>query len=238
MGGGNSKLDVQELNNKVEGRLTTDQVNRLLELFQKTGKKELDLKTYEKLVEDLSSEFPNSEYFKPEYARVIFEMLDKNNNRKLDPVEFIPGIAILAAGTFKDKAALTFDAFDLNKDGFLQQNELTVQLEEVYRVASRITSKEAEKTGGSFGKMAVSGVLGILKREFIPAQIKKIMNADTNKDGKLSRDEWIEAAETNEGIQSLLNPWLFVDQVTENIDTEFKSESSSSVSYSTSVRKH
>ena len=40
---------------------------------------------------------------------------------------------------------MTFDAFDLNKDGFLQANELKVQFEEVFRVAAKIAGQEAQK---------------------------------------------------------------------------------------------
>ena len=80
-------------------------------------------------------------------------MLDKDNNKKISPEELIGGIAILTRGSLKDKASLTFDAFDLNKDGFLQANELKVQFEEVFRVAAKIAGQEAQKEGGAFLKV-------------------------------------------------------------------------------------
>ena len=45
--------------------------------------------------------------------------------------------------------------------------------------------------------MAMTGLMGVMKLDVIPMRIQQVMEADTNKDGKLSREEWISAAETN-----------------------------------------
>jgi len=58
----------------------------------------------------------------------LFEILDNDNDGRIDGLEFIAGIAIVCKASFEDKVKLLFEAFDFNLNSSLSKTELTMMI--------------------------------------------------------------------------------------------------------------
>jgi len=124
----------------------------------------------------------------------FWEALDVNHDQAVDKKELITGLTVLTSGSLEDKLKLSFSIFDLNKDGFVQPDELRSMLRSIGKVKYK---NDAE--------------LQNLVDKFVHGTFLKY---DINKDGKLSFEEFATAAKESPQIGSFFT--LQVSGLTDN----------------------
>eukprot|EP01126_Amoeba_proteus_P005956 TRINITY_DN12057_c0_g1_i2.p1 TRINITY_DN12057_c0_g1~~TRINITY_DN12057_c0_g1_i2.p1 ORF type:complete len:140 (+),score=33.75 TRINITY_DN12057_c0_g1_i2:355-774(+) len=121
-------------------------------------------------------------YQEEELVNALWEALDTNHDNTLDVKELLVGLSVLSEGDLDHKLKLGFRIYDLNKDGFIQREELAV----LVRAISQVHYSNTES-------------LEIFIKEFVDQTFAKY---DANGDNKLSFEEWCEAAKENEEVRS------------------------------------
>ena len=99
-----------------------------------------------------------------------FDAFDTDGSGTISFAEFATALSILGPGTKKAKLEYLFDIYDEDKNGVLTSSEIDKILHQMYTVSymlNRATEKDSK---------------------FIRAIVAKL---DVNKDGEISRDEWI-----------------------------------------------
>jgi len=99
-----------------------------------------------------------------------FDAFDSDGSGTISFTEFATALSILGPGTKKAKLEYLFDVYDEDKNGVLTRDEVDKILHQMYCVSfmlNRATDKDSK---------------------FIEAIVAKL---DVNKDGEISRDEWI-----------------------------------------------
>jgi len=211
MGGTTSKVDEGELAKKYN--VTTEEVHALIDAFTKNNKKgkAVSLAKFKKVIAEVAKVHDN-EAFHPEVVELCFQLFDSDHNGKVGTDEFISGIAILTAGTVKQKAELVFKCIDKNADGFITKPELRQYITKTVEVARAAYTKEVKDEGVTLVlRMGLNVALKVMKEEVIDDILNQAFKADTNNDAKLDLGEWVSAAEAdNSAIVLFLNPGVLV----------------------------
>ncbi|KAL8002917.1 putative calcium binding protein [Plasmopara halstedii] len=109
----------------------------------------------------------------------LFVIFDEDNSGTVDFCELSSGLSVLCAGSREEKVRAAFSLYDLNQDGFIALDEMVRYLASVFKVLY-------EASPGTDVKLGVQ-----------PKELAKItaeqcfLEADLNKDGKLSFDEFV-----------------------------------------------
>jgi len=130
----------------------------------------------------------------------FFSIFDTSGDGKVDLQEFLVGLACAARGDPVEQAKLVFDAIDRDKNGVLDRAEMTAFLKKVY---DHLLNVQLVNTNPIIA-MILRAKGEDKKAEEIPAVLESVFAADSNKDGVISRDEWLFAANSNEGIRRVL----------------------------------
>ena len=111
-------------------------------------------------------------------------MLDKNKDGSISFLEFVQGLNSLSAGsTNEEKLRFAFQIYDINNDGYISNGELFQVL-----------------------KMMVGDNLNDVQLQQLVD--RTIIKADTDKDGKISFDEFSEMVKDLDVIDKLtINCW-------------------------------
>jgi len=228
MGAGHSgELSEEQLRNDAGGaHLTAEQVHRLVAIFKDHNKKAkpLSRKKFLKLAAKCGEEFPNQPMFKDEpHLLYLFSLFDVDHDGLVGIEELIAGVSVLCAGNPEEKARLTFHAMDLQNKGYLTQDDIKAHLQKVMALVTQeietdIKQDMAEQghtTGGFAVKMLLKGVMFGVRKGMEQDTLAKILEADTDNDGKIQEGDWMEAAKNNETIQQFINPDQLVATYTE-----------------------
>lgn len=155
-------------------------------------------------------------------AMALFDAFDTSHNGTVEFGEFLLGFVVATNGSLENKAALLFDSIDLNDDGFLSRDELTSKLEKSFNSYSAVNLSSVESLNSSdmsFVAKWMQQQAAEKKMREIPALVDSCFRADSNHDGKISRDEWISASLDHEqnsnqptinGIRRLLNELCWI----------------------------
>ncbi|KAH3766040.1 hypothetical protein Pelo_2098 [Pelomyxa schiedti] len=193
-------------------RLSDADVKKLSDLWLELVGSKTETVSYEKftdIVKQASKLFPDLLALKePEFAQQLFTLLDVDHSNTISYQELFGGLAVMAKGDMKDKAALVFYACDANGDGTLTRQELTQAFENaLYNAQMLVTIQTGRTMIPSFPgfdgmailrKNAAEGAARSveLHRPHIQQAIDKIFEADDNDDGVLSLEEWCTHCET------------------------------------------
>lgn len=193
-------------------RLSDADVKKLSDLWLELVGSKTESVSFEKftdIVKQASKLFPDLLALKEaEFAQQLFTLLDVDHSNSISYQELFGGLAVMAKGNMKDKAALVFYACDANGDGTLTRQELTQAFENALYNAQMLvtiqTGRSMIPTFPGFDGMAIlrkNAAEGAarsveLHRPHIQQAIDKIFEADDNDDGVLSLEEWCRHCET------------------------------------------
>eukprot|EP00026_Physarum_polycephalum_P019579 Phypoly_transcript_21658.p1 GENE.Phypoly_transcript_21658~~Phypoly_transcript_21658.p1 ORF type:complete len:174 (+),score=29.87 Phypoly_transcript_21658:84-605(+) len=110
-----------------------------------------------------SSKVPDAQELK-----LWFESFDADKSGKISGKEFFSTLAVIGKGSLQDKLSFLFDLFDTDKSGSLTHAEITHVIAYIKRVVLDVHHE---------GKGAAEGL--------------DISDLDANKDGKITKDEFI-----------------------------------------------
>jgi len=122
----------------------------------------------------------------------------------------------LTMGTFKDKATTVFRALDENNDGKLSYEELHKGCIEIFQKSIELSENEELNVAlrDSFGieipeekvsSLRSSQQIRVQNQKKVAKGLKKIFEADDNKDGKISLDEFLKHANENSAIKAVID---------------------------------
>jgi len=134
----------------------------------------------------------------------FYSILDRDGNGA-DLGEFCTGIIIISEGTIEQKAQYLFNALDLDGNGTLDTEEIRVGLKKSYQwVIEIIQQRKYEEVKDLVPENFAQEISKLEGHAHINERVERILEADTNKDGVVSLDEWLKAVETNQELQDLL----------------------------------
>ncbi|XP_016328522.1 Kv channel-interacting protein 1-like [Sinocyclocheilus anshuiensis] len=73
------------------------------------------------------------------YAHYLFNAFDTRNNGSIKFEDFVMGLSTLLRGTVRDKLEWTFHLYDINKDGFINKEEMTEIVRAIYDMMGKHT---------------------------------------------------------------------------------------------------
>jgi len=162
---------------------TADEIREYYRTFIKDCPSGSLTMTQDDLVAVYSKLFPEGDASK--FAVHIFNQFDQDRSGHIDFREFLSALSVQLKGTLEEKLEWAFNLYDLDGTGFIERSELI-------EIARAMHSQR--------------GHLLSLDEKATPEQIADyvMQKADVNKDNKLSKEEFVEAAHTSKAIRKLI----------------------------------
>uniref|UniRef100_A0A672IFX5 Kv channel interacting protein 1 b n=1 Tax=Salarias fasciatus TaxID=181472 RepID=A0A672IFX5_SALFA len=114
------------------------------------------------------------------YAHYLFNAFDTTNNGSIKFKDFVMGLSILLRGTLREKLEWTFHLYDINRDGYINREEMTEIVRAIYDM---------------MGKYTYPALKGDVPQQHVDAFFQKM---DKNKDGVVTLEEFIIACQEDE----------------------------------------
>ncbi|KAK5617783.1 Kv channel-interacting protein 1 [Crenichthys baileyi] len=122
------------------------------------------------------------------YAHYLFNAFDTTNNGSIKFKDFVMGLSILLRGTLREKLEWTFHLYDINRDGYINREEMTEIVRAIYDM---------------MGKYTYPALKGDVPQQHVDAFFQKM---DKNKDGVVTLEEFIVACQEG-GLSDIR--WVF-----------------------------
>ncbi|KAJ3205282.1 hypothetical protein HK099_000870 [Clydaea vesicula] len=121
------------------------------------------------------------------YSDLVFNAFDKNNDDLLDFEEFLTALSVSSRGSLEEKIKFCFEFYDLNKDGFIEREEMAAVVKAVY--------------------LLIGNTSEIPEDESTPEKrVEKLFNfMDLDKDDKLTYEEFKLGSEKDPSICHAMN---------------------------------
>ncbi|XP_028840592.1 Kv channel-interacting protein 1b isoform X4 [Denticeps clupeoides] len=114
------------------------------------------------------------------YAHYLFNAFDSTNNGSIKFEDFVMGLSILLRGSTRDKLEWTFNLYDINKDGYINKEEMTEIVQAIYDM---------------MGKYTYPALKGDVPKQHVEVFFQKM---DKNKDGVVTLEEFVQACEEDD----------------------------------------
>ena len=122
------------------------------------------------------------------YVEHVFRSFDTNEDEEIDFREFMISLSATSRGTLSQKLEWAFKVYDINGDGFISRDEM---LEIFFAMHKMMNDHDLSAREGF---------------ENIEALVDDIIyRFDTNHDGKISMEEFVEGSQNNPTIMSKLS---------------------------------
>ena len=209
---GNQQVKNAPSNEEVHARynVTADQINALETAFflESKSKKSssvltVDCSTFCRVVERLREDHPELVPFDKDLAPIVFALSDSDHSNKVDPFEVIAALSIFTSGNVNEKAKLVFRVIDHDNSQTLTKQEIKKHAAKVLRLSQQlvtddIRAKMKEQDMESVGKLAawsMSKAMNVFEKKFSDDIVRDIFAHDTNHDGLISEQEWLDVSE-------------------------------------------
>ncbi|XP_039630215.1 Kv channel-interacting protein 1-like isoform X1 [Polypterus senegalus] len=120
------------------------------------------------------------------YAHYLFNAFDSGQNGSVKFEDFVMALSILLRGSIREKLRWTFNLYDLNKDGYINKEEMTDIVRAIYDM---------------MGKYTYPVLKDEAPRQHVDAFFQKM---DKNKDGVVTLDEFIVSCQEDDNIMQSL----------------------------------
>ena len=117
----------------------------------------------------------------------IFPMYDFNGDGHIDFQEFMIVLYIMSSGTREENLGQIFRVFDTNRDGTISQDEMKRIVKNLFY----LFKLDENVSSGQGGKQ--SKTKSMMKQESKDFAMKAFKEMDQNKDGKVTKEEFIAA---------------------------------------------
>jgi len=156
-----------------------------------------DQKELKAMYKQFRKETPNGVINKTEFKEVmkqmgvvdsflqdlIFNVFDDNKDGSINFQEFVTALSVMTRGDPNEKLEFAFSMYDLDGNGYIDKEEMTQIMEAFYKLVGPLVTFSGKKYDTPT----------ILVEEFFEAM-------DTNKDGRISIEEYKEGALKNPDI--------------------------------------
>lgn len=136
----------------------------------------------------------------------IFEILDNDNDGRIDGLELVAGLVLVCRGSFEEKVKVLFEAFDFNLNSQLGKSELSMM------ITSCVCGVIALTGGGEDSEPSLEYFDEIIEEAFI--------KADRDANGIVSYDEFVQWARSNRAIMSTLDTMQRINLEQKDKDAE------------------
>lgn len=120
------------------------------------------------------------------FFRYIFRSQDKDNSGEIDFIEYLIAISVITRGSICEKLRMSFEIFDIDKNGTIDQSEMKALLEAIYDIMG-----EKNRNGENSPSTRVKHIM----KQF-----------DKNNDGLLNVEEFISGCINDPCLRSLFAP--------------------------------
>ncbi|XP_007889627.1 Kv channel-interacting protein 1 isoform X2 [Callorhinchus milii] len=120
------------------------------------------------------------------YAHYLFNTFDSANNGSVKFEDFVMALSVLLRGSLQEKLRWTFNLYDINKDGYINKEEMTDIVKAIYDMMGKYTYPVLKDNA---------------PRQHVDVFFQKM---DKNKDGVVTIDEFIESCLQDENIMRSL----------------------------------
>jgi len=120
------------------------------------------------------------------YAHHVFKAFDANRNGAISFRDMLVSLSTLLRGTLNEKLTWTFTLYDLNKDGFITKQEVLNVMVAVHELMGVHASP-------------------LMRQDEVESHVEQIFSRlDTNRDGVVTIDEFIDACQRDTTISRSL----------------------------------
>ncbi|CAM1329771.1 KCNIP3 (predicted) [Pycnogonum litorale] len=135
------------------------------------------------------------------YANLVFQTLDQNRNGHLNFGEYLIMLSSMSRGSVNEKLHWIFNLYDVDRDGYVSTTDMYDLLSAIYQMVNHYCPSS---TRASTSRASTSTPLGtnIKVLEHVQRVFSKF---DTNKDGLITRDKFMEKCLKDETITRSLN---------------------------------
>ncbi|KAL1230792.1 Neuronal calcium sensor [Trichinella spiralis] len=130
--------------------------------------------------------FPNGDPTK--FSSFVFNVFDENKDGHISFKEFISALSITSRGSIDEKLEWAFSLYDLDNDGYITKNEMVEIVDSIYAMLGKFVDNKDFPMDDS-----------------PQLRVEKIFQSmDSNKDNKLSKDEFIAGSKKDAWIVKAL----------------------------------